>query len=102
MNLQDQAQAEPERRTRSKLEAHREAIVALRRKHWTYGQIVAWLRERGVAATLSSVYRLCGRANSRRPRPMVAGPPSQSVAGQPLSVPQPSPPNKKHRFNVDI
>jgi hypothetical protein len=35
MDLQKTAQAESERRTRSKLEPHREAIFTLRRKHWT-------------------------------------------------------------------
>jgi hypothetical protein len=68
MNLQPQAENEPVRRTRSKLEAHREAIFALRRKHWTYGQIAAWLNERGVQTTLTSVYRFCERAIARRPR----------------------------------
>ena len=48
MNLQPQAESEKERRTRSKLEPHREAIFALRRKHWTYGQIAKWLNEHGV------------------------------------------------------
>jgi len=43
MNLQPQAEAEQERRTRSKLEAHREAIFALRRKHWSHRQIAKWL-----------------------------------------------------------
>ena len=36
------AEAEKERRTRSKLEPHREAIFTLRRKHLTYGQIAKW------------------------------------------------------------
>ena len=68
MNLQQQAENEMPRRTRSKLEAHREAIFALRRKHWTYGQIAVWLNERGVTTTLTSVYRFCERAIARRPR----------------------------------
>ena len=68
MNLQPQAENESARRTRSKLEAHREAIFALRRKHWTYGQIAKWLNERGVQTTLTSVYRFCERAIARRPR----------------------------------
>lgn len=51
MNLQPQAEAESERRTRSKLETHRKAIFALRRKHWSYGQIAEWLNEHGVANT---------------------------------------------------
>src|SRR5947208_615460 len=48
MNLQTSAEAEPERRTRSKLEPHREAIFTLRRKHWTYRQIAKSLNERGI------------------------------------------------------
>ena len=39
MDLQKTAEAESERRTRSKLEEHREAIFALRRKHWTYARL---------------------------------------------------------------
>ena len=68
MNLQPAAEAEQERRTRSRLEPHREAIFALRRKHWTYGQIAKWLNEHGIAITLSSVQRFCKRAVARRPR----------------------------------
>ncbi|HEV2328842.1 MAG TPA: hypothetical protein VGY56_08665 [Verrucomicrobiae bacterium] len=68
MNLQPQAENEKPRKTRSKLEAHREAIFALRRKHWTYDQIAKWLNERGVQTTLTSVYRFCERAIARRPR----------------------------------
>ena len=44
MDLQKTAESESERRTRSKLEPHREAIFALRRKHWTYDQIAKWLK----------------------------------------------------------
>ena len=66
MNLQPQAETEQERRTRSKLEAHREAIFALRRKHWTYGQIAKWLNEHGVQITLQ--FRLSFlRAGNRPP-----------------------------------
>ena len=68
MNLQSAAENEKERRTRSKLEAQREAIFALRRKHWTYRQIAKWLKERGVSVTFPSVYRFCERAIARRPR----------------------------------
>ena len=103
MNLQPQAEAESERRTRSKLEAHREAIFALRRKHWTHRQIAKWLNERGVTITLSSVHRFCQRAIARRPR------------NSPLEIEQENPnfvpkqqlttnqtPMQKHRFNLDI
>jgi hypothetical protein len=68
MNLQSAAKNESARRTRSKLEAHREAIFALRRKHWTYQQIARWLNERGVQTTFTSVYRFCERTITRRPR----------------------------------
>ena len=47
MNLQSAAESEKERRTRSRLEPHREAIFTLRRKHWTYRQIAKWLNEEG-------------------------------------------------------
>ena len=68
MDLQSQAENESTRRTRSKLEAHREAILALRRKHWTYRQIAQWLNKHGVPVTFSSVYRFCEQAIARRPR----------------------------------
>jgi hypothetical protein len=97
MNLQPAAEAEQERRTRSRLEPHREAIFALRRKHWTYGQIAKWLNEHGIAITLSSVHRFCERAVARRPRT-----PLQPVESEPLSIPHPLTQNKKHRFNLDI
>ena len=45
MDLQKTAEAEQERRTRSKLDPHREAILTLRRKHWSYGEIAKWLNE---------------------------------------------------------
>ena len=45
MDLHQAARVESERRTRSRLEPHREAIFTLRRKHWTYGQIATWLNE---------------------------------------------------------
>jgi hypothetical protein len=99
MDLQKTAEAETERRTRSKLEPHREAIFTLRRKHWTYGEIAKWLNEHGVAITLSSVHRFCERAVARRPRNIN---PLQDVESQPLSVPQATTQTKKHRFNLDI
>jgi hypothetical protein len=104
MNLQPQAEIEPARRTRSKLEAHREAIFALRRKHWTYKQIAAWLNERGVETTFTSVYRFCERAIARRPRNNNAFEIEQE---KPNFVPKPQPttnqtPVQKHRFNLDI
>jgi hypothetical protein len=105
MNLQEQAQNENERRTRSKLEAHREAIFALRRKHWTHKQIAQWLNERGVEITLSSVHRFCQRAVARRPRsgnfaPEVAD--EKPVFIPTLQTQNQTTPVKKHRFNTDI
>ena len=106
MNLQPQAEAEHERRTRSKLEAHREAIFALRRKHWSHRQIAEWLNEHGVQITLSSVHRFCQRAVARRPRG--SGGALEIADEKPIFTPTPQPqpkqlmPLKKHRFNLDI
>jgi hypothetical protein len=104
MDLQHSAEAEPERRTRSKLEPHREAIFTLRRKHWTYAAIAKWLNERGVAITLSSVQRFCERAVARRPR---AGnePPALESESRSNSATKTKPTkteSAKHRFNIDI
>jgi hypothetical protein len=97
MDLQSAAETEKARRTRSRLEPHREAIFILRRKHWTYSQIANWLNEHDVAITLSSVQRFCDRAIARRPR---AGNELQPLESQPLSIPQQT--THKHRFNLDI
>src|SRR5437588_1002873 len=99
MDLEKTAEAEQERRTRSKLEPHREAIFTLRRKHWTYGQIARWLNEHGVSITLSSVHRFCERAVARRPRNGILPQPAES---EPISVCQTTTQTKKHRFNLDI
>jgi hypothetical protein len=103
MNLQPQAENEPVRRTRSRLEAHREAILALRRKHWTYGQIAAWLNERGVQTTLTSVYRFCERAIARRPR---NASPLEVEQTAPIFTPTPQTTTTKttnqYRFNLEI
>jgi hypothetical protein len=103
MNLQPQAEIEPARRTRSKLEAHREAIFALRRKHWTYRQIAKWLNEHGVLVTFPSVYRFCERAIARRPR---NSSPLEVGQAAPIFTPTPQPTTNKtsnqYRFNLDI
>lgn len=103
MDLQPSAENEPERRTRSKLEPHREAIFTLRRKHWTYAAIAKWLKEHGVAITLSSVQRFSVRAIARRPR---AGTAPHTLESESLSIPPPTTQTKaepkKHRFNLDI
>ena len=107
MNLQSAAESEKERRTRSKLEPHRESIFTLRRKHWTYGQIAKWLNEHGVAVTLSSVHRFCQRAVVRRPRN--AGTPTGTIPDAleniPFSISQTTTQTKtgpkKYRFNIE-
>ncbi len=101
MNLQSQAEIEPARRTRSKLEPHREAIFALRRKHWTYRQIATWLNEHGVSVTFPSVYRFCERAIARRPR---SSSPLEIEPAAPIFTPKPQPtnPTNQYRFNLDI
>jgi hypothetical protein len=106
MDLQSQAENESTRRTRSKLEAHREAILALRRKHWTYRQIAHWLNEHGVPVTFPSVYRFCERAIARRPRSSNPFPAIES-AGEPAAFSTPTPPTttkpkNQYRFNTDI
>jgi hypothetical protein len=103
MNLQSAAENESPRKTRSKLEAHREAIFALRRKHWTYRQIAKWLNAHGVPVTFPSVYRFCERAIGRRPR----NSPPEIEQEKPIFVPKPQPttnqtPMQQHRFNLDI
>ncbi len=101
MDLQKTAQAEAERRTRSKLEPHREAIFTLRRKHWTYGEIAKWLNEHGVSVTLSSVHRYCQRAIARRLRAAQL----QTLENIPFSIPQTTTQTtsepKKYRFNIE-
>jgi hypothetical protein len=99
MNLQTSAEAEKERRTRSKLDPHREAIFTLRRKHWTYGEIARWLNEHGVPVTLSSVHRYCQRAVARRPRNGIT---LEFAESEPISVRQPTTQTKKYRFNLDV
>ena len=104
MDLQRSAENEPERRTRSKLEPHREAIFTLRRKHWTYAAIAKWLNERSVAITLSSVQRFCERAVARRPRADTTPPAlereSHSISATKTTSAQTGP--VKHRFKIDI
>jgi hypothetical protein len=102
MNLQSAAESEKERKTRSKLEPHREAIFTLRRKHWTYGEIAKWLNEHGVSVTLSSVHRYCQRAVARRPR---AGIEPQALENISFSISQTTTQTKtepkKYRFNIE-
>jgi len=99
MDLQKTAEAETERRTRSKLEEHRRAIMALRGKKWSYRQIAKWLNEHGISVTFPSVYRFCERAIARRPRAAgsQADNPFPGLASQPPSGP-PTTQTTKHRF----
>lgn len=99
MDLQKAAEAETERRTRSKLEEHRRAIMALRAKKWTYRQISKWLNAHGVAVTFSSVYRFCERSIARRSRAAgsQADNPFSGLTSQPPSGP-PTTQTTKHRF----
>jgi hypothetical protein len=103
MNLESQAENESPRRTRSKLEAHREAIFALRRKHWTHRQIAQWLNEHGVKITLSAVHRFCQRAIGRRPR---NNSPLEIEQAAPIFTPTPQTTTTKttnqYRFNLEI
>lgn len=104
MDLQPSAENEAERRTRSKLESYREAIFTLRRKHWTYGAIAKWLKERGVNITLSSVHRYCQRAVAHRPRadikPQAMEYKARSISSTETTSAQTGP--VKHRFKLDI
>ena len=107
MNLQSQAENEVARRTRSKLETQREAILELRRKHWTHRQIADWLNERGVKITLSAVHRFCQRSIARRSRHHN---PLEIEQEKTNFIPALHPPNQPtneiqkttHRFNLDI
>ncbi len=109
MNLQPAAQAEQERRTRSKLEPHRDAILTLRRKHWTYRQIAKWLNDHGVTVSFPAVYRFCERTIARRIRnagtPAAAIP--ETLESQTPSIPptrtspQTKTEPKKYRFNIE-
>jgi len=103
MDLQSAAEKASERRTRSKLEAHREVIFALRRKHWTHRQIATWLNEHGVQITLSAVHRFCQRAIARRPR---SGSPLEVEQAAPVFTPTPQTTTTKttnqYRFNLEI
>lgn len=107
MNLQPAAQSEQERRTRSKLEPHREAILTLRRKHWTYRQIAKWLNEHGVTISHPAVYYFCERTIARRPRDAgtSAAAIPDTLESQPLSIPETTTQTKtepkKYRFNIE-
>lgn len=64
------ARGEGERPARSRLEPYREAIVLLRTKRWSYGEIARWLAERGIPVAESTVQRF---HRSRQERAVAAG-----------------------------
>ena len=99
MNLQDLAAAEKDGKAGGKLRPHREAILALRRKRWTYLDIAKWLNAHGVPTTLSSVQRVCQRAVARRARLANS---IEAVESQPLPASPITTQPKKCRFNLDI
>lgn len=98
-----QAQAAPEEAPRSKLENYCAAIFELRRKRWSYEKIAHWLKERGVEAVPSSIFRFCRTHRDGGPRPAAATAPPEAPPTQPApsSVPE-SKPKRKYRFNLDI
>jgi intein-encoded DNA endonuclease-like protein len=107
MSLKQQAEGERERRSRSRLEPHREAILTLRKKHWSYRQIAQWLKERGVTISHPAVFHFCERNLARRPRhtEVTAEPIPKPLEGRPLSIPKPQTIETKteptkHRFNL--
>jgi len=106
MDLQKAAEAEAERRARSKLEEHRRAIMALRAKKWTYRQIAKWLNEHGVPVTFPSVYRFCERSIARRPRatrpPLEPPPPSTQAEPFLLQPPRTPAKSKPPLHKLDI
>jgi hypothetical protein len=109
MDLKIQAEKEAPRRTRSKLEEHCEAILTLRRKHWSYRQIAEWLKAHGVPVNSTSVLRFCKRFIVRRPRSTEPSAADES-GSQPVlqSFPEQTPqiqtnnpaPVRKYRFNM--
>jgi hypothetical protein len=108
MDLKPAAEREQERRSRSKLEPHRQAILELRKKHWSYRQIAKWLMEHGITISHPAVFHFCERSIARRPRhaEATAEPISKPLESRPLSIPKPQttgtktePP--KHRFNTE-
>jgi len=109
MNLQQAAHTEQERRSRSKLEPHREAILTLRKKHWSYRQIAQWLRERGIAISHPAVFHFCVCSIARRPLHADTPPDtiSKPLESRPLSIPKPQTTEiktelTKPRYNTDF
>jgi hypothetical protein len=60
----DDAQSAP---TKGTLEAHREAILLLRSKRYTWREIAEFLAERGVQTDHTKIYRLINKAKTRTP-----------------------------------
>ncbi len=98
-----QAQSAPEEAPRSKLENYCAAIFELRRKRWSYEKITRWLKEHGVEAVPSSVFRFC-RVRQRvlaRSMAMAVQPEDPPTQPAPISSPQ-TKPKRQYRFNLDI
>jgi transposase len=93
-----EAQCAPAKPSRSKLEIHRAVISELRRKRWTFAEIAAWLRERGVDATTSNVHRFFRQCKSTPPRvePIRLQPAPPSV---PANAEKPK---RKIRYNLPL
>jgi IS30 family transposase len=98
-----QAQAAPEEAPRSKLENYCAAIFELRRKRWSYEKIAHWLKERGVEAVPSSIFRFCRvRQHAGARPPATAAPPEPAPAPPAPTSPTETKPKRKYHFNLDI
>ena len=98
-----QAQAAPEEPPRSKLENYCAAIFELRRKRWSYEKIAHWLKEHGVEAVPSSIFRFCRVRQGAGVRHQAAAAPPEPPATQPAPTSPPeSKPKRKYRFNLDV
>jgi len=99
--LLTQAQAAPEEAPRSKLENYCAAIFELRRKRWSYEKIAHWLKEHGVEAVPSSIFRFCRSRQGAGARPAAAPPEPSPTQPAPISPPE-TKPKRKYRFNLDV
>lgn len=63
VNILDEAQAAP---AKGGLEVHKEAILLLRDKGYTWREIADFLAQRGVQTDHTKIYRLINKTNSRK------------------------------------
>jgi transposase len=98
-SLLTEAQSAPVRPSRSKLETYRAAIGELRRKRWTFAEIAAWLRERGVSATTSNVHRFFRQT---KPMPQTVEPTAAPTSSPPTAPVEAEKPKRKIRFNIPV